>query len=170
MALSYRIWAKQPTSEIMWINTILNHSSITTSISYNVFALTSIIKVTDRISVETELNEQQSRIDRISEKMEAILEDLKTQVPVVANIADVAVSDRSRSPQFAYVKLVEGKHDYREIRKQPIKRQGQQEKVERLKAVVEQWKEEGIATTSTNFRAVGFSDKTIKALRLLAQN
>ena len=40
VSLSYMLWAKHPTSEIMWINHILGHADINTSLSYNKFTLT----------------------------------------------------------------------------------------------------------------------------------
>jgi len=43
VAMSYKMWAKHPTSEIMWINKTLSHGSIDTSLSYNKFRLIEII-------------------------------------------------------------------------------------------------------------------------------
>jgi hypothetical protein len=39
VSLSYELWAKHPTSEIMWINKTLSHGSVDTSLSYNKFRL-----------------------------------------------------------------------------------------------------------------------------------
>jgi hypothetical protein len=39
VSMSYKMWAKHPTSEIMWINKTLDHGSVDTSLSYNKFKL-----------------------------------------------------------------------------------------------------------------------------------
>ena len=38
-AMSFKIWAKKPMSEIVWINRLLSHQSMDTSISYNKYSL-----------------------------------------------------------------------------------------------------------------------------------
>lgn len=174
VALSYRIWAKQPTSEIMWINTILNHSSITTSLSYNIYALSEIIKVTDRESVETVLTTQETRIDALRDELGALKAsitaataagDAKTDAPF---FLPPQQQQQPLSGLYVYVKLDGGDgHNYKEIRKQPIRRQGQAEKLERIQAVVSMFEEEGIKISSSNLRKVGFSNTTITQWRAL---
>lgn len=152
VALSYRLWAKQPTSEIMWINTILAHANITTSVSYNVYSLTRVINVLDRKSVDGELTAQQARID----KLEDLINDMKSPnikppTPLLGGKDQVLVSKLDNS--------------YEWVDKEPHLRDGREGKLRRILARTLAFHADDIITNTFNLRAVGFSSDTIKQWR-----
>ena len=49
VAVSYRQWATRNTSEVMWINQMLDHTDMNTSIAYNSFYLTQMKNTTEQV-------------------------------------------------------------------------------------------------------------------------
>lgn len=71
VSLSYRSFAPRPTSECMWINQVLGHTSLDTSIAYNSFSLTGGGHYN-----KTKLAEQARRIEELEEE----IQNLTTQL------------------------------------------------------------------------------------------
>jgi hypothetical protein len=162
--LSYKIWAKQPTSEIVWINTILSHTTIDTSLNYNTWALGANIEVLDRQSVEAELASQQARIDELQLKIDTLAvvhRQAPVPPPVGRNNAIVDVFlDTPRTAPRESIKWP----------KQPRLRDRDSGKLARIQQVIESWKEVvpvPVKVSSQNLRAVGFSSRTIKLYKEL---
>jgi hypothetical protein len=157
--LSYRLWAKQPTSEIMWINTILAHKHISTSVSYNVYSLSQVLSTLDEESVRGLIARQNATVDEMKSKLESLETDFreyKLKTPPAA-----VKAERERETGEVEVKTIDG--GVTMYPKQPHTRSGTAAKVALLTNVVEDFFRKGIKTNTMNYRAVGFSAKTIKA-------
>lgn len=164
VAISYRVWAKQPTSEIMWINAILGHSHIATSVSYNTYALSKIVNVLDRESVDGELAKQMALVKGLTAQIEQLKQQRQPPgPPPPPQRRPREGKEEEKKNEEVLLSTTNGY--YRSVEKMSIQRRGLAEKLERLRNVLVEWVREGIAITSRNLRNYGFSSKVLKEAR-----
>lgn len=166
VVLTFRMWAKQPTSEIMWINTILAHATIATSVSYNTYYLTQVINVLDRRTVESELTAQQGRIDVLQNQLRAQSASIAAMNARVTQV-DAAVR-AGADPNRTFVKKNDG--TLIPFPRTPHRRDGQAARVQRLLDVIDEFTRRDIMLSDSNYRAIGFSSRTIAAVRVARAN
>lgn len=65
VSISYKLWAKHPTSEVMWINQMLDHTNMDTSIAYNSFHLSHFCKS----DTERKLRKEITRLRKLIEAL-----------------------------------------------------------------------------------------------------
>jgi len=151
VALSYRIWAKQPTSEILWINTVLSHTQLNTSISYNIYQLSSTLNINDKASIESILATFKGQITKLADQIED-LTDKTNKLNATNNFQEA---------NMLGIVVIDGQ----KFTKAPIRRDGKEAKLKRLKQYVTILEKRGIPASSTNLRLLGFSSILIKAYR-----